>query len=505
MNILPLFLLIIPTLALVAIVLRTCPKTAATVAATANFFLSAVLFYLYCQMGPAPFDFNLPWASFPGLPTIHLHFGLDGLNLPLIVLATTVSLAAILVSPADCKRKEEFFAYLLIMSLGGIGAFLSFDLFFFYIFHEFALIPTFLLIGIWGPQNRAYAAFQITLYLMIGSLVLLAGLILLVLSVPEAARTWDMIALQKAIAESLSNAATAGNTSAMIALSYPFLLIGFGTLVSLFPFHSWAPAGYAAAPPGAAMLHAGVLKKFGLYGLLRIALPLVHAPGTQMEPTWAAWVAAWQYLLLLLLLGNVLYIGFVTMAQKELQTMLGFSSVMHMGYAFLGLAAYSEIGFAGVVLMMVAHGLSAALLFGLAGEIQQRTGENRMDKLGGLASSAPILATFFLIGSMASIGLPGLANFAGELLIFMAGFKTYPSITFFAIWGVVIGGVYQLRAVASIFYGPAPEGLGEVKDLTMAARIPYLILIAALFLFGLAPQLLLQIVQPSLSKLFGGA
>ncbi|HSI86857.1 MAG: NuoM family protein [Candidatus Methylacidiphilales bacterium] len=519
MNYLHLLLLLIPALAIAAIVLRACPKTTATVATAANFLLSVVIFFLYVQHQAAnpggslmkPFDFDAPWAALPGLPTIHLHFAIDGLNLPLIILATTVSLAAILVSPADCKRNREFFSYLLLMSLGGIGAFLSFDLFFFYIFHEFALIPTFLLIGIWGPQNRSYAAMQITLYLTLGSLLLLGGLVLLVLSVPAEVRTWDMLLLQQNLLVQLKDVSARGDVYTHFIFAYPLLLIGFGILISLFPFHSWAPAGYAAAPPGAAMLHAGVLKKFGVYGLLRIAAPLIHLPTTSINDpvyvSWAGWAGMWQIILILLLVGNILYIGFVTIAQKELQTMLGYSSVMHMGYLFLGLVAFNQVGLCGVVLLMVAHGLSAALLFGLAGEIQQRTGENRMDKLGGLATQAPMLATFFLIGSMASIGLPGLANFSGELLIFMGGFQTYPSVTFLAVWGVVISGIYQLRAVAKIFYGPKPAPLPnapEVTDLTFTARLPYILLIAALFLFGMAPQILLQIVQPSISKLLGG-
>ena len=197
------------------------------------------------------------------------------------------------------------------------------------------------------------------------------------------------------------------------------LLVGFGTLVSLFPFHSWAAPAYASAPAPVAMLHAGVLKKFGLYGLLRIAIPLVP-DGLQ----------AWLTPLLVLLLGNILWVGFVTISQKRLDTMLGNSSVMHMGYIFLAIAALiafpeNPLAKPAAVLLMFAHGVSIALLFGLADRIERNTGSLDLSDLGGLAKSAPKLAFIFGIAAMASIGLPGLANFSGEVLVFLSAFKTY--------------------------------------------------------------------------------
>jgi len=270
------------------------------------------------------------------------------------------------------------------------------------------------------------------------------------------------------------------------------LLFGLGVLVSLWPLHTWAPLGYGAAPSSAAMLHAGVLKKFGLYGLIRIAIPLL--PGG---------LDAWLPWLLVALLGNIIYIGFVTLAQKELQTMLGFSSVMHMGYLFLGIAAANETSLSGVILLMVAHGLSAALLFGLAGEIQQRTAENRFAELGGLAKRTPFLATAFVIGSMASIGLPGLANFPGELLIFFGSWYRFaPHIMVFVLWGVVLGAVYQLRAVRKVFFGDLPAKFESITDVVgTAQRGPYVLLIAALLFLGFFPSILLQVITPAVKLL----
>ena len=220
----------------------------------------------------------------------------------LLFLTAIVTFAAIAVSPGNIRRAPEYFCYLLLMSLGAMGAFMSLDLFFFYIFHEFALIPTFLLIGIWGTQNRQFASFQVTIYLMAGSLILLAGLVALIMAMPPEARTLDIVALQGYFSAHPLD-------SSQQNIIFPLILVGFGILVGLFPFHSWAPPGYASAPPAAAMLHAGILKKFALYGMIRIAIPMLHGGFETFRPV-----------LLTLLIGNFLYAGVITIAQKELPT-----------------------------------------------------------------------------------------------------------------------------------------------------------------------------------------
>jgi len=278
-------------------------------------------------------------------------------------------------------------------------------------------------------------------------------------------------------------------------LIFPLLLFGFGILVSLWPFHSWAPLGYGSAPSATAMLHAGVLKKFGLYGLIQIALPLL--------PEGAAhW--AWK-LALLAAVGNVLVIGFVTLAQRDLKQMLGYSSVMHMGYCFLGIACLSTVGTGGVVLLMVAHGLSVALLFLLATSIHHRTHTFDLTEMGGLAQKTPVLAAFFVAATMASIGLPGFANFWGELTVFVALWKFSPLITAIAIAGVVISAIYGLRAAARVFFGPPTEALQRVTaahppaDLGWGERLPALLLLVALLFFGFYPKALSLPVDQALN------
>ena len=441
MNLSPLIcLLLAPLAAIVCIIARAPARRTAGIAAAFNLVLSLGLIFFYpAAQGGYAYVMDSTWASLPGVPSVHFHLGVDGISLPLIFLTAIVTFAAVAVSPATLRRASEFYCYLLLMSLGAMGAFASLDLFFFYIFHEFALIPTFLLIGIWGAQNRQFASFQVTIYLMAGSLILLVGLVALVMALPPPARTFDIVALQNYINQhplplSVQNAV------------FPLVLIGFGILLGLFPFHSWAPPGYASAPPAAAMLHAGILKKFALYGMIRIAIPMLHDGFETSLP-----------LLLILLLGNFLYAGLVTIAQKELPTMIGFSSIMHMGYLFLGIACWNILGVSGAVVLMVAHGLSAALLFALSGEITQRAGENRFHELGGLAQRAPMLAVLFSFASMASMGVPGLANFAGEVMVFFASYASlHAGMAIAAIFGTVITAIFQLRAIKNIFYGTMP-------------------------------------------------
>jgi NADH-quinone oxidoreductase subunit M len=487
----PVWMLIIPVLGMLAIASGLPAKRIALGVGGLNLLLSFILFGAYDAVtGGYQMLTRVPVLELPELFMIHFLVGVDGVSLPLVLLTTIVSLSAFAVASEEVKRPKEFFICLLAVSFGSLGAFLSLDLFFLYIFHEVALIPTFLLIGVWGTRDRKFAATQLTLYLAFGSLILLIGLLGLYFVFPPDFRTFDLVELQQRL----------GEMQGPIPLDlqkviYPLLLIGFGILVSLFPFHSWAPAGYAASPAPAVMLHAGILKKFGLYGLIRLGV-LFFQDG----------VAVYAELLAFLLLGNILYIGFVTLAQKDLNLMLGYSSVMHMGYLFLGLLSMNLIGLTGMVVLMVAHGLSAALLFGLASSIRERAGTLVLKDLGGLATKAPHLAFLFIMGAFASIGLPGLGNFAGEVLIFFGAWTAYPVVTALALWGVVISAVYMLRAVRDIFFGELNPVLEKARDLRgLSESWPYVLLVVALLVVGCYPRILTDMIQPSLIQLFESA
>jgi NADH-quinone oxidoreductase subunit M len=453
-------------------------------AATAGLSLLALFLYQPARGG---FQFV---SSFPLSENWRLHFslGADGLSLILLFLAALILLCAIWFTPAIEKSERLFYGCLLLVASGAIGAFASLDLLFFYAFHELALIPTFLLIGIWGSGNRTAAAWKVTIYLGLGSFVLLLGLILLYRSVPAAARTFDLRALQTLAA---SGAIPPADQNRI----YLLLLIGFGVLISLFPFHTWAPEAYASAPAPAAMLHAGVLKKFGLYGLLRIAVPLLPA-GAQH----------WQALLILLLLGNIIYVGLVTIAQRRLDWMLGYSSVMHMGYIFLGITCLNPLGMNGAAVLMFAHGISIALLFALAGEIRRRTGSLVFNDLGGLGKLMPFTGFAFGLAAFAAIGLPGFANFAAEVLVFFGAYAVgvswegphlFQVATILALWGVVISAVYMLRAYGAIFMGPPHDRSRVGNDLARSLRLPVILLITATLVVGFFPNSLLHLLRPT--------
>jgi NADH-quinone oxidoreductase subunit M len=357
-------------------------------------------------------------------------------------------------------------------------------------FHELALVPTFLLIGIWGSGDRQAAAWKVTIYLAFGSFVLLIGLIGLYLSLPETDRTFDM----RRIVELASSGAAQPQT-----VTYLLLFLGFGILVSLFPFHTWAPQAYASAPAPAAMLHAGVLKKFGLYGIIRLVTPV-------FPPEIAA---PFNTLLLVLILGNILYCGYVAISQRKLDLMLGYASVMHMGYLFLGILSWKTLGVAGAAIMLVAHGLSIAALFALSGELRERTGTLDFAELGGLAKAMPAFGLLFGFATMASVGLPGFGNFAGEVMIFFgafsagtpakSGFNEFQIATVVAVWGVVISAIFLLRSYRRIFMGPIGDKWKALPDIAMLPRLCVVGLILLLLVVGFFPQTVLHYVVPALS------
>ncbi len=475
-----LLLVFLPILAFIAILFGAPARLTAIAASAINLALGLAAVF---TRKSSFWSFSAPVLEKPAL---NLSFGfIDGMSVIMVLLSVIVTLAAVLSGKAPEGREKLYFGSSLLISGGALGAFAATDLFFFYAFHELALVPTFLMIGILGRGDRRAAAWKITIYLGLGSIILLAGLVWLA----NATGTYDMVKM----------VAAAGSIDPVAQKSIAALLIvGFGTLVSLFPFHSWAAPAYASAPAPVAMLHAGVLKKFGLYGLLRLAIPLVPE-GLQF----------WLTPLLVLLLGNILWVGWVTISQKRLDLMLGNSSVMHMGYIFLAIAALvafpeNPLARSAAIVLMFAHGVSIALLFGLADRIERNTGTLDLQDLGGLAKSAPGLAFLFGIAAMASIGLPGLANFSGEILVFLSAFAGYDGTQglgpvqiacILSIWGVVISAVYMLRAYRSIFQGPAVKSTEAAADLTLADRVPATLLVLALFAVGLYPNLLLNLLK----------
>lgn len=409
--------------------------------------------------------------------------GVDGINVGLILMGALVAFAAACVSWEIKQREKEFYILLLVMTGGILGAFASLDLFFFYFFHELALVPTFIMIGVWGRgTDRNFATFQITMYLTVGALIALVGLVALYLAAGQ--NTFDLVRLTA----HLQNNPLKAETQNFI---FPLLLLGFGILVSLWPFHSWAPLGYGSAPTATAMLHAGVLKKFGLYGLIKIAFPLLP----QAAQSWV-WVIA------VLAIGNLIYCGWVAMRQRDLNLLIGNSSVAHMGFLFLGLASLTLIGVTGTVLVMIAHGLLAALTFALSGYIYQQTKTLDIRQLGGLMRQMPFIGTALVMAMMAGCGLPGFANFAGEVLVLFGAWNSLPWFVVIAAWGaLLIGAIYMLRAIRNVLHGPQTNSELVLVDANAWRKLPFVLLLAALLWFGVFPGVLVNKIKPDAARM----
>lgn len=483
---------------LAAIALAFVPRNFAVimraVAVVATFLTMLLAMKMFWQFNDATADASgyKFVSTIPGLGAASLgiacKLGVDGINVGLILMGAVVAFAAACVSHEIKTQEKEFYILLLVMTGGILGAFASLDLFFFYFFHELALVPTFIMIGLWGRgENKNYATFQITMYLSVGALIALIGLIALYLQ--SGANTFD-------IAKLTEFAKTTPLRPATQNLVFPLLMFGFGILVSLWPFHTWAPLGYGSAPAATAMLHAGVLKKFGLYGLIRIALPLMPQGAQQWLP-----VLAW------LCLGNILYCGWVAMRQRDLNLLIGNSSVAHVGFCFLGIASLTLIGVTGAVVVMIAHGFLAALTFALSGYLRQQTGTLEIKEFGGLLQKMPFIGAVMVMAMLAGCGLPGFANFAGELLVLFGAWKgSFNHAQWFvaaAAWGgLIIGAVYMLSAVRNILHGTLPEKWATIQDASNVwRRLPFALLLGCLLLFGFWPRLLTTKIEPSVKPI----
>ena len=443
--------------------------------------LALVAFCSFDLDGGLQFETEWNWVESLGLK---FYLAADGINIGIIFMGALVAFAAVCCAGDVSHRIKEFYFLLNLMICGILGAFASMDLFFFYFFHELALVPTFIMIGVWGRgQNRNYATYKITLYLSFGALLALIGLI--GVYVQTGAESFSIPDLMKAVEEKPI-------TESAQQWIFPLLMFGFGILVSLWPFHTWAPLGYGAAPTATAMLHAGVLKKFGLYGLIRVAIPMAPV-GAQSWLEVLAWLAS----------ANLLFCGLVAVRQKDLNLLIGNSSVAHMGFIFLGIASLNVIGLTGAVLVMIAHGLLAALAFGLSGHLYQQHGSLDMTRMGGLLRKMPLAGTALLMAMMAGCGLPGFANFAGEITIFFAAWSAgFQTITVIAAWSaLVIGGLYMLRAIRNILHGSQGEDWDNASDAKPLVATAFGLLLAMLLVFGFAPNFLTKRINGEVEKI----
>jgi NADH-quinone oxidoreductase subunit M len=438
---------------------------------------------------------RVPWIPSLG---IEYYLAADGISLTLLLLTGIVAIAGVLFSWNVEYRIKEFCAFYLALIGGVYGVFLSFDLLLLFIFYEIAIIPKYFLIAIWGSTRREYAAMKLALYSFVGSAMLLVGLI--AAYVVAGSRTMDIVQL-----------AQFPFTVHFQMWAFPLVFVGFGILSGLWPFHTWAPTGHVAAPTAASMLLAGVVMKLGAYGCLRVAMTLFPRG---LDP-WGFHVlgfGSWRDVFSLLALVGIVYGAMVALVQKDFKFVIGYSSVSHMGFVLLGLMTLQQIGLDGAVLQMFSHGILAGLLFAVVGRmVYDRTHTRDLSELGTMRLSKviPFAATTFVVGGMASIGLPGFSGFVAELQVLIGSWRAFPMFAVTAGLGIVIGIAYTWRAMQKAFFGGSDDlaraKVASLPPISIPERVGAVALIGASVVVGLYPQVLLHVIIPALhSPLFDG-
>ncbi|MFO7766234.1 MAG: NADH-quinone oxidoreductase subunit M [Pelovirga sp.] len=411
---------------------------------------------------------------------IRYTLGLDGLSSILILLTAFLQVLAVLVSWQQKRAPAIFFALLLILETAAIGVLLALDMILFYLFWELLLIPMFFLIGVWGYQRRFYAAVKFFLFTLIGSLCLLLAVISLYLLHGDQTGTYTFAL------EALKQTELSATQELVFFLCF---MAAFVVKVPLFPFHSWLPDAHAEGPAAGSVDLAGLLLKTGVYGMIRFAFPLFPDAARNAMP-----------ILALLALVGLFYAAWVAFQQIDIKRIVAYSSISHMGFVILGLAAWNQTAWEGSVLLMVNHAVTTAGLFAVVAMIQQRTGTRNLDQLGGLWKSHPNMSAFFLLFCMASLGLPGLANFAGEILILIGVFAVKPLWAIVAVAGVLFSAVYTLRLVQETLWGNNCEP-HDKQDLVSREWIILIPLAVLVVLLGCYPQPVLDLLREPVSSL----
>jgi NADH-quinone oxidoreductase subunit M len=447
---------------------------------------------------------RIAWVPQLGL---EYHLAADGISLVLVLLTGLAATAGILFSWNIEKRTQEFFAFYLVLIGGVYGVFLSFDLFLLFVFYEIAIIPKYFLIAIWGSAKagatgdeagaqREYAAMKLALYSFGGSALVLAGMVATWVATGGHSMSFDVLA------------AAHLPTGLQMAL-FPLVFVGFAVLAGMWPFHTWAPTGHAAAPTAASMLLAGVVMKLGAYGCLRVAMMLFPAG---MGP-WGFHVlglGSWREVFALLAVIGIVYGASVALVQRDFKFVIGYSSVSHMGFVLLGLMTLTLTGLDGAVLQMFSHGVIAGLLFAVVGRmVYDRTHTRDLNELGPmrLGHAIPFAAVTFILAGMASIGLPGFSGFIAEFQVLVGTWRSFPWMIVIAGIGIVVGIAFTWRALTKAFYGDPTPGAAEhaLPPISFPEKLGALLLLASTLFVGLYPRVLTDMILPALnSPLFEG-
>ena len=412
---------------------------------------------------------------------IYYFNGVDGFNVPLLLLTGLVHFTGVLTMWELNTRVKEFFALYFLLVTGVFGFFMSVNLFFLFVWYDVSLFPMYPLIAIWGTTRKEYGAMKLFLYLLAGSALVLPTMIYLF--VASGAHSFDLT--------SLIQPGTFGPFQQKLA--FVLLYFGFGILAGVWPFHTWSPTGHVAAPTSVSMLHAGVLMKLGAFGILRVAIFLCPE----------GW-AYWANLMALLAVAGIVYGVFVGLMQSDLKYVVAYSSVSHMGIVGLGLSTMTADGLTGAVFQMFSHGIMTALLFSSIGYFHDKTETKLIPDLGGMSQTMPVASAYFILGALAGMGVPGFANFWAELMVFIASLRMYPVRAVFAVCALVVSALFMLRVVQKTFYGEKNKRFSELPDVSFGLGIPRIILVAVLVLFGLFPSLMINVIQTTAEGFVAG-
>jgi NADH-quinone oxidoreductase subunit M len=479
-----LLLIAIPLLTAVAVLIVRNAKQVKWVALIGSALQLALAFILLftfknerATAGTTQILFQQSFSLFPAWH-INFHIGVDGISIAMILLTAFVVIAGVLVSWNMEKMTKEFYFLLILLGLGAYGFFMSLDLFILFFFLEIAVIPKYLLIGIWGSGKKEYSANKLALMLMGGSALVLVGLLGIYFSSGQE-HSFDLL--------KLSQLHFPIQTQRII---FPLLFVGFGVFTAIFPFHTWVPDGHSSAPTAGSMFLAGISMKLGGYGCLRVATYLM--PG-----------AAKEYSTIIIVLASIaiLYGAFATMMQKDLKYINAYSSVSHCGFVLLGIGMLTTTAMTGAVMQMVSHGLMTALFFAVIGMIYDRTHTRMVAEMGGLMKVMPFITTVFFIVGLCSLGLPGLSGFVAEVTVFMGSWEKtgifYRIATIIACMSIVVTAVYILRAIGQTAMGPIKnETYLQLKDATWNEKLAAIILIIGIVAIGVAPSWLNDLVRP---------
>jgi NADH-quinone oxidoreductase subunit M len=481
-------------------------KVAAVVFSLVPLLLS---FYLVLAFAQAPsvaaaaerFAYSAPWIT--AFIRVNYSLYVDGLSLALVVLTSLLTTLCLLYSFALEDRPKEYFALFLLLEVGMLGTFLAVDFFLFYVFWEISLVPMYFIIGIWGGPRREYAAIKFFLYTLVGSVLMLLGLLWLYFNSapPGGMGTFDFFELQRSpeLREAIRT------NSALALLVWWGIFLAFAIKVPVWPFHTWLPDAHVEAPTAGSVILAAILLKMGGYGMLRVLLPILPEPSYQMRGV-----------VITLAVVGVVYGALVAMAQGDLKKLIAYSSVNHMGYFMMGVATLcavagpgateammrsAQTAVSGALFEMFAHGIITGALFFLVGVIYDRTHTRDLSQFGGLTARVPVYSGFFRLMAFASLGLPGLAGFVGEFLVFVGTFPLFPIPTVIAGIGLIISAAFLLWTIQRVLLGPLNPKWSELPDMNRREWIALAPLALLTIVFGVWPRPFLNGVHSAVTGL----